>query len=285
MATKKTEPKTEPVEKPKTKRQPLITIATGKQGGGKTFTTKQEIQVYCKKYQRPVIIIDRNGEYDQITILPYDCRWEEKKRGKSIVTINKKPQIFRIVCKKDGWDTYTKDEMLQVLFDIAKFFRNGLIVAEEMNSYIRQGVPEAFYSWFTNLRHAGIDFIGHFQRVGDAHPAVWGNAKVWRAHPTLDSVSRPSTKSKIPDYELARIAEICLQKKINQGEKYPKLYVNFDAYKITGAGKEELREALTAYLKTEGKDMVKAVSASEDLSSWEEQLNYTIERKLLEIIS
>jgi pantothenate kinase-related protein Tda10 len=48
MAAKSKKPKPEQTsvqdQVQKTTRQPLILIATGKQGGGKTFTTKQEIQ-------------------------------------------------------------------------------------------------------------------------------------------------------------------------------------------------------------------------------------------------
>ena len=44
-------------------RQPQQTIVIGQQGGGKTHTTLKLIAKYVAKYNRPVLIVDKNGEY------------------------------------------------------------------------------------------------------------------------------------------------------------------------------------------------------------------------------
>ena len=253
-------------------RQPLSEIVIGQQGGGKTYNTLILLKQYVKKYKRPVLIVDKNGEYTDYKAIYYDARigldaktdgektkariqraLGKGKSGKMGIAGIKQARIYRIVGFRPDGVPMNNKEMLELILTITDYFKNGLLVLEEMNTYIRRHVPEEFYSFLVRLRHRGIDLISHFQRIGDPHPDIWGNAKSVRLHKYQDTVTRSSVADKIPNYELVRIAEIAVDFHFLKGTfdadgKYYFLYVDFNNVKIRGMSETDFRTACKKYL-------------------------------------
>lgn len=246
-------------ETPKTSRQPKAMVAVAMQGGGKTYTTMKELELYQKKYRRPVLIVDVNGEYVQYKAVYYDAREpDRKKRALGNPKTNrmgiagiKQPRIYRVVGIRPDNIPMSEAELIELIYTITEYYTNGVLILEEMNTYIRRQVPRGFYAFMIRLRHKGVDLIMHYQSIGDAHPDIWRQTKVLRLHRAMDSVR--SIEDKIPNFELTRIAELAIEKHYLTGKpdnsgKYYFLYIDFENMKIIGISEADFREACESYL-------------------------------------
>ena len=276
------------------KRSPKAMVAVAMQGGGKTYTTMHELKEYQKKYKRPVLIVDVNGEYDDYKAIYYDARIPDRRKramgsknsndtGRMGIAGISQPRIYRVIGIRPDNVPMSMDELIELILTIQDYFKNGMLVLEEMNTYVRRQVPKDFYAFMIRLRHRGVDVIMHYQSIGDAHPDIWRQTKILRVHRTMDSVR--GIKNKIPNFELVRIAELAVEKnyliginykaksdvleqqlKENGGNSpvikaqinslkpyveryfYYYLYVDFENMKILGVSKEDFAEALKTYL-------------------------------------
>jgi hypothetical protein len=240
-------------------RQPKAMVAVAMQGGGKTYTTMQELAIYQRKYKRPVLIVDINGEYNQYKAVYYDAREpDRRKRANGNLKTNRMgiagirlPRIYRVIGIRPDNIPMNEVELVELIYTITDYFTNGILILEEMNTYIRRQVPAGFYAFMIRLRHKGVDLIMHYQSIGDAHPDIWRQTKVLRLHRAMDSVR--SIEGKIPNFELVRISELAIEKHYLIGTpdyngKYYFLYIDFENMKIIGITEEDFREACERYL-------------------------------------
>lgn len=240
-------------------RQPKAMVCVGMQGGGKTYTTMKELKIYQQKYKRPVLIVDVNNEYTDFKAVYYDAR-EKNRRKRAMGSKNSKrmgiagikhPRIYRVVGIRPDNIPMSEEELIELIYTITDYYTNGVLILEEMNTYIRRQVPREFYAFMIRLRHKGVDLIMHYQSIGDAHPDIWRQTKVLRLHKTMDTVR--SIEHKIPNYELTRIAEIAVEKHYLTGVKdetgkYYFLYIDFENSKILGISETDFKNACSKYL-------------------------------------
>lgn len=210
-------------------RQPKAMVVVGMQGCGKTCMTMKELSVYQKKYKRPVLIVDINGEYTKYKAVYYDAREPDRRKramgqknskdtGRmGIMGINQ-PRIYRVIGIRPDNIPMSMDELIELILTIQDYFINGLLILEDMNTYIRRQIPKDFYAFMIRLRHKGVDLIMHYQSIGDAHPDIWRQTKILRIHSTMDSVL--AIQGKIPNFELTRIAEISVEINCLRGVSY-----------------------------------------------------------------
>jgi hypothetical protein len=276
-------------------RDALAQIVVGKQGSGKTYSTNEEIAIYRGKFKRPVLIIDRKGEYTNYKSVYYDPDVKDREKrakgnpnsGHGIKSIHL-PHIYRIVCFDKNQRPMDANQMVELILTIADYYKNGLLILEEMNSYIRRTIPPAFYAFLTTLRHNGVDVILHFQANGDAHPDIWSQCTTLRLHKANDSVTSIVGKRGFDAdrFELARIAELAIYEKYQKGvklkkaamlkygheENFPKevkeeinrhiyymVYCDFDLSQISNMHPVDFRKACTIFLyqeKTQIKDLM-----------------------------
>jgi hypothetical protein len=240
-------------------RQPMAVVAVGQQGGGKTYTTTKEMELYKKKFKRPVLIVDVNNEYSQYKSIYYDANLpEQKKRVNGHPKKNRmglaqirEPRTYRIIGIRPDGRSMSNEQLVQLILDICDYYVNGALILEEMNTYIRRNVPASFYGFMIRLRHKGIDLIMHYQSINDAHPDIWAQTKALRMHKTIDSVQR--IKHKIPNFELSRIAEIAVNEHYRKGTPdndgiYYFLYIDFRKMKIRGISLEDFKTSFSTYL-------------------------------------
>ena len=284
------------------KRDARSEIAFGKQGSGKTFTSSKEIKLYQQKFSRPVLIVDVKAEYTQYKAIYYNAKEKDMHkramgkdgRGLGIASLHL-PRIYRVICRHTDGTAMDQNENVELMLTIAKYYKNGMLIIEEMNSIIRRTVPPKFYSFLTTLRHNGVDVIFHFQSFGDPHPDIISQCTIFRIHKTNDSLDSISNKRGItPErYEITRIAEMAVneyymrgilleseaQKRYNTTNRdnfppavkkeverciYYMLYVDFDYSKILGMNPEDFTKHATNYLYTEQARMIKNMMSLPD---------------------
>jgi hypothetical protein len=235
-------------------RQPKAMVCCAMQGGGKTFTTMKELKIYQQKYKRPVLIVDVNGEYSQYKAIYYDARIPNRnlramgnpKTGSMGIAGISLPRIYRIIGIRPDNIPMSEAELIELIYTITEHYKNGVLILEEMNTYIRRQVPRGFYAFMIRLRHKGVDLIMHYQSIGDAHPDIWRQTKILRLHRTMDSVRK--IEDKIPNYELTRIAELTIEKHYLYGDKYYFLYIDFENMKLIGISESDFRESCSTFL-------------------------------------
>ncbi|MDD5013520.1 MAG: DUF87 domain-containing protein [Atribacterota bacterium] len=241
----------------KKEREPLLYIACGKKGVGKTYTTKKVLDEYVKgnivtgAKPRKVLILDVNNEYtDYRRISPIDIRkW----------TVNPYKEIRRITPHDSDGNILNINQLEEIFIDATKNFRNGLILAEDLTKFVGDSLPAEIVASLCTNRHTDVDIIAHFQSIGKAgHPKLKANMNILRLHKCLDTVEYH--KNKFTEYtEILKIAEKLVNKRYdafaksnrNSGQTYFNffVFVDFDHNQIKGDfSKKEFQEVITEYV-------------------------------------
>ena len=132
----------------KKSRQPMLTIVCGETGVGKTYRNRNEARLYLKdnsttgKAGRKVLAFDTNDDdYTAYkTVSPDQLHKLMAKRPRRIRPFN-----------KDG-SPMGKEEKKEVVKKILKYFRNGLILLDDIDDYM--------------TGEKGQDMISHFVHFG-----------------------------------------------------------------------------------------------------------------------
>lgn len=241
------------------KRQPITMIVAGMKGVGKSYATQNfEIKDYVKNIgpqkARPVIILDVNDEYKfKFKAIAYNVNEQNDLKRVSQIQKIIHPNVYRLRAIHPNNTPYSSKEIMRACFDISMYFQNGMFLLEDINSYITSHIPDEFYSRLTRNRHAGVDLVIHYQRLGDPPPRIIGNTNFLRLHKTTDSVTNASTANKFPNPELIRIAEIIINNEYFKGNEYFFLYIDIMGNKIRDVTEEQFEKAVSTYLSQENK--------------------------------
>ena len=186
-------------------REPKLGLAVGKKSIGKTYQTKKLIARYVVGNPakgvspRRVLILDVNDEFTDYKAISM----------KDIVrfSVMPRPEIRRVrpINEKTGI-RLTLNEVADCLWNILHYYRNGLLLIEDINKYISDNLPNDLVGAICSNRHTDLDIIMHFQSIGRITPKIWQNSNWLRFHKNTDSVERH--KNKFPDkYEIFCIVE------------------------------------------------------------------------------
>jgi hypothetical protein len=236
-------------------REPLMIVATGTKGVGKTYQTCQAIDSYIKdnpstgKKGRKVLIYDVNMEYTDGSFKDNNVsfkapildikdlrKWSRQERA----------EVRRIVPKDEKGNILSGDALVELLTLILNNFRGGLLVLEDINTYLMgTSIQEVVAVMCTN-RHRDLDIYIHLQSIAAITPRMFQNAAYTRFHKQSDSLDR--YLNRIPNPELYLIAE----KLVNQKYIYDKRFYCFvqnQLMKITGRfSLLDYKKACFAYL-------------------------------------
>lgn len=235
-------------------REAGLMTTTGVQGVGKTYQNMKTIALYLKDKPhlqvrgRKVLIFDTNGEYTQdhfkdaghLHVAPKLIRIRDVKAfGYSDLI-----ECRRIDAKNLGISEKTK-----ALEYILANYRNGLLVIEDINTYILQVTHMSeIVGRLVNLRHRATDVLISYQSLRPVEPRIWQNSRWIRMHFQSDMVE--SIKDKITNLELFKIAEIMVRDRYMNGDRRFFVYITDFGQGIEGAfKKEEYMEAARRYLK------------------------------------
>lgn len=205
-------------------REPSAEIAIGFKGVGKTYTTKKMIEDYIKndpatgRKGRPVLVFDVNGEYDDYAAIDFDIEEpNEYKRAEQIRKI-KAPGKYRIVSYKKNRALMSTTEMYATVITICRYYRNGLLVLEDINKYMLSNVKIDIVGMLIGLRHLGTDLIIHYQSLRAIPPRMWGNLNFLRWHKQSDGIDK--YRNRLDNYELFKIGERIIEKKYLEDPRY-----------------------------------------------------------------
>ena len=265
-----------PIEysKEELERQPMILLVCGQMGVGKTYRNKQEIKRYMMdnsgtgKVGRKVLAFDTNDDdfTEFKTVSPDHIKALTKISARRIRPFN-----------KDG-TPMGDDEKREVVNKIMRYFRNGLIVLDDIDHYMQGARSQSMIGALVTVRHKGIDIILGHQSIAKISTTEWQTCTWLRLHHQNDDVTR--YRDRIPKYKLVRIAQLIVDEqyelaakafergKIDQNEyKVRKsffVYVNMPEQKIKGCSREAFIRAAKKYIDQEESRQLKMMQLERD---------------------
>lgn len=258
-------------------RQPMLMIVCGETGVGKTYRNRNEVQVYLKddpslgKIGRKVLAFDTNDDdYTTFkTVSPDQLHKLEAKRPRRIRPFN-----------PDG-SPMGKEEKKEVVRKILKYFRNGLILLDDIDDYMTGEKGQDMISALCTLRHKGVDIIFTHQSVGKVTRTAFQNCTWLRLHHQVDDITY--IKERIPKYTIVRIAQLIIDEQYELAyEKFMRgrisekeferrasyfVYVNLRKQRIRGCSQEAYIRACKKYIDQEENRKVKMLMAERDMNN------------------
>jgi predicted protein tyrosine phosphatase len=225
-------------------REAKLIAVIGKKGVGKSYLTNQIFHQYISGFNglvkpRRVLIMDVNDEYN------YPSIWAD-----DVKRFNHHPviEVRRVrPYNKDG-SKMNLDEICATLNLIVNTYKGGLLLAEDINRYVSDNMPDDLIGTICTNRHADMDIIIHYQALGRITPKVWQNMNVLRFHKNTESVKRHEKKFSDKS-EILQIAENIVNYQYNNGNPYYHVYVDVEEMKIkTPVDEATLNVAFDEYI-------------------------------------
>jgi hypothetical protein len=225
-------------QKQTSQREAGMMTCTGFQGVGKTYQNMHIIKEYVKdKFYngvsgRKCLIFDTNGEYTKEQFERNDISDFEVKRI-ALKDIHEWSRSSIIECRRvDAKNLSIKDKK-KCLEYILKVYRNGLMVIEDINTYILSVTHmEEIVGHIVNLRHRAADVLISYQSLRPVEPRIWQNSRWVRFHYQADNVN--DIKAKVTNIVLFKIAQNIVNNRYFSGDKRFFLYVMVAQNKLEG---------------------------------------------------
>ncbi len=248
-------------------RQPMTTIVTGKPGSGKTYQTIKELNLYVQqdasvgRPARKVLIFDTNDEFRDYRSVMYNVR-DPRDNGihlRSLVN----PEIRRIVPYYPSANgtpmTMSFEDKEKTLIDIVNNYRDGLVLLEDINTYLVSLKSVETISALCAARHKGMDLIIQLQSLGAVEPRMFQNSTIIRMHYQMDDIARYKNRLN-ENYEPLKICQNIISLQHMKGNIRCFIYFNNETKKILNTSmapvtKEMYDEGLAMY-KQEHKNKV-----------------------------
>ena len=244
-----------------TDRECSMTVCVGSQGAGKTYYNMYLIRDYCrdnitrKVLGRKCLILDSNGEFS-----------EEQWKKNGILDFHSKPIALKdipkfaspkhpIECRRIDMKNLMIKEKLEVLVYAINNFSNGLMIGEDLNSYVLNlTFLEEIIGRMVSLRHRGLDVILSFQGLRAINPVIYRNTKYVRYHHQLDNAD--TVTNKVTNYQLFKLAQILVDNRYDKGDIRFKVFINQLANKIEGDfTNQEFETAVRMFLNDEQREL------------------------------
>jgi hypothetical protein len=263
-------------------REPSMEIVVGKKGVGKSYLTKQQIDSYVMndpstgRSGRPVLVIDTTGEYSDYKTVYFDI--EEKNeliRARNIIKI-KAPIKYRILCFKKNGQPMNVNEIVTTVSTAAKFFRNGLLVLEDINKYILHSVRVDIVGLLVSIRHLGVDLILHYQAARKIPPTMWQNCNFLRMHKQIETVD--VFRNRVPDFEIIKLSEFVVNRRYESGDYHYCCWVAIEDSYVVNVSEEDWKQACKDYFFTYPKDVRRYLAVAKN--NREQALQKFIEEKI-----
>ncbi len=224
-------------------------------GVGKSYQTEIELNLYVQQDPavgrpgRKVLIFDTNDEYRAYKSVMYNVR-DPNDNGKYLTGLEN-IEIRRILpyypSPKGGapipMDFQDKEK---TLIDITSKYRNGLVLLEDINTYLVGFKSAHAISALCAARHKGMDLIIQVQSLSAIDPRMFQNSTIIRMHYQTDDIAR--YKSRLNEnFEPLKICQNIINREYINGNERFFLYFNNRSKKIMGASKEQYDQALSLY--------------------------------------
>jgi hypothetical protein len=227
-------------------REPLLGVAVGRKGVGKSYTTDKLIANYVSGNPasgilgRKALILDVNDEYTHIKGIAI----------KDLIRFSVHPMVEarRVRPFHPNGKKMTLDDLATTLNIILDTFSGGLLLIEDINRFVSDMMPQDLMGAIATNRHRDLDIILHYQGIGRIGPKVWQNINWLRFHKITESSKRHQRKYE-DKYELIRITEIMVDTQYFGGNERFYQYVDCENMKLQGKVDDKMfTEACKAYL-------------------------------------
>jgi hypothetical protein len=205
-------------------REPTMEVAIGFRGVGKTYTFNEFSDDYIRNLKRPILVFDVNNEFNEgnrlfgYKAIDFDItEKKEYKRSEQIRNI-KVPGKYRIIPYKKNGQPMNISELLLTATTIVSYFRNGLVLLEDLNKYTNSHFKQEFIGTFVGLRHVGVDLVLHFQSLHAIPPKVWDGMQHLRWHKCAEKIIK--YKKRVTNFELFAIAEAIVDYKYRTDQRF-----------------------------------------------------------------
>ena len=235
-------------------RDNLLILASGKKRIGKSHETLKQLIFYayvCDNRQKS-LIFDINNEYGRYEI---DGTFHKIKRigstERDIVRYSNQPQadVVRIVPIHENGRPMSSDEAEALALRAITLFRGGILFLEDFNYLFGDSLPQKVSSALTNNAHRSCDIMITVQSIGRLLPKMLQNVNLFRFHQQLDDVENSRDKIGKAEFPIFKIAQIMVNKRVEEGDIRFFVYVDKDAYKLRGQfSPRQLTEAIQEYL-------------------------------------
>jgi len=281
-------------------RQPVMMVAVGGRGRGKTIETMKTLYQYvqgsAKMKPRKALIFDVNNEFSSYKF-PDPTAGMVKHSIKRIaikdIPTFSESNIIEVRRVAPFWDdgrVMTVDEMAGALALILKYFRNGVLLVEDINLYTTESMKGDLVGRLSTLRHIGVDIIAHYQGISMAlTPKILKFTNYIRMHKTEDSVSRHEDKA-IEKVHILSIAENIVAKRAQYGmdngtnDRYFSVMIDVYGSKITGDfTKEDAKFAIMEYVTANPSRLMRPYLNKRDISG--KKINTTEEQAYSNIVN
>jgi hypothetical protein len=247
-------------EKALSTREAGMMITTGIQGVGKTYQNMHVIKdyvkdkLYNKVRGRKCLIFDTNGEYTKSQFAANDIEGFDPKR----ISLKDVPAWSRAnlqECRRIDAKNVGIKEKKEILEFLIRYFRNGLLVIEDINTYILNVTHmEEIVGGLVNLRHRACDVLISYQSLRPVEPRMWQNARWVRMHYQADNVN--DIKGKVTNPTLYKIAQLLVNNRYFNDDKRFLLFIHSFKNKIEGRfTKSEFTAACRQYLNSNKKEI------------------------------
>lgn len=234
-------------------REPKLIIAIGTKGVGKTHTTCEVISRYITpnletgKEARKVLIFDVNEEYNDEEIKKKGFNFQIKRldiKDLPQFVAQKRIEVRRILPRDENGVALGIEGKLKILSEILHTFKGGMLLLEDINSYMIGTQSADIISTMTTNRHKDMDIYIHLQSLAPVTPRMWQNCTLIRFHKQTDSIKR--YKNRIPNDTLYFIAESLVNLVYEEDRRFY-CYVDNEYEKIRGNFNEKTYQ-LACYL-------------------------------------
>jgi hypothetical protein len=243
-------------------------VTTGVQGVGKTYQNMYIIKSYVsdkfynKVRGRKCLIVDTNGEFTPEQFARNDI----ESFNPRVIALKDIPawSVSDIVeCRRIDAKNLSIPEKKKVLEYVIRFYKNGLLVVEDINTYILNVTHmEEIVGGLVNLRHRGVDMLISYQSLRAVEPRMYSNSRWMRLHYQQDNVN--DIKGKIANLALYKIAEILVKTRYFNGDKRFFVYIHCFDNKIEGKfTKQEFLDATEKYININKREMKEYVEMND----------------------
>jgi hypothetical protein len=227
-------------------REPLLGVAIGRKGVGKSYTTNKLIQEYVTGnlasgiLPRKALILDVNDEYEHIKGIAI----------KDLIRFSVHPHVEarRIRPFHPDGKKMRLDDLATALNLVLETFTGGLLLIEDINRFVSDMMPQDLMGAIATNRHRDLDIILHYQGIGRIGPKVWQNINWLRFHKITESAQRHQRKYE-DKYELIRITELMVNKEYFEGNIRYYQYVDCENMQLLGrVDAQKFEDACKQYL-------------------------------------
>lgn len=229
-------------------RQTFILVTIGKQGVGKSYQNKITIEQTVRGNlarripPRRALVIDTNDEYTYLKAIHV--------RDVQLFSASRIIEARRIRPLKDNGQPMSISDLQRVLATVLEYYRNGLLVIEDMSRFVSDTMKQDLIGSLVNVRHKNIDVVISLQGLGRITPKLWQNLRWLRMHKITEAIAKHSTKYEEKEKYLT-IAENIINKKFFMGDE--RIFLNIDCHygKIYGRyTQRDFVEACIEYIDT-----------------------------------